>query len=423
MEDKMRITLINPPQYTKYPQPPIGLALLGAWYEKQGNEVSIQDLNFLKIDEFLSATLTSQVIGITAMTTTIKDALSLTITFRASQILNKGLSIKLGGVHPTIFANKLKNDYHWVDIIAGEFLDKNLDNLPFLGYHLLPVERYKPHPPHGKYKPWLPMITSRGCPYSCSYCSKAVFGTEYRFQTADRVIEEIKYLQSRFGVKEITFYDDVFTLNRNRTWLLCEKMLEQNLNLHWTCETRVNLVDKQLLELMKKAGCFAIFYGLESGNQKILDSICKKTTVEQNEYAVRLTKQVGIETIGYFMIGSPNETQQTINDTITFAKKIPLDYAQFAITTPLPGSELYEIWQKTYNKDVDWNDFRYEGSQNSPVFESQDLSRKDLESFRSKAYREFYIRPSYMWNKLLGLRNFNDFRMIFDGLNMLVKRG
>jgi radical SAM superfamily enzyme YgiQ (UPF0313 family) len=419
----MKITLINPPQYTRYPQPPIGLALIGAWYEKQGSVVHIIDENVLYFGKLSPIEVHHQdIFAITSMTTTINAALRYALWCKNTS-RDYNIQILLGGVHATIFYEQLQKKYGWIIFHKGEHDNlQTLDDWPFLAYHLLPIDKYKPHPPHGKYGRWLPLLSSIGCTYQCSYCSKAVFGNNYRFMSADRVVEEIKYHQKRFGIKEICFYDDVFTLNKNRVYLLCEKIMQSGLKFHWTAETRVNLVDKQMLKFMKEAGCYSVSYGLESGNQEILNKIHKGTSLEQAQIAINLTHELGMETVGYFMLGSPDENHNTISDTITFAKRLPLDYAQFAITTPLPGSELYEIWMKTYNKEIDWNDFRYDGSTNSPVFETKDLTRVDMEFYRSKAYREFYIRPSYMWNKIVGLRSLNDFKILFDGLNMFVQR-
>jgi radical SAM superfamily enzyme YgiQ (UPF0313 family) len=419
----MKITFVNPSQKTKYPQPPIGLALLAGIAESKGNVVQIVDLNVNNEPKFNP--VLSDLIGITAMTPTIVEAQKLLKDM--SWLACKKV---IGGVHPTIFPDSISN----VDfVVRGEgenFLDyligkvnnpprlENLDYLPYPAYNLLEMDRYKPHPPHGKYGKWLPMLTSRGCPYKCSFCSKAVFGNKYRHMSPIRVVEEIKYYIGRYKIKELGFYDDVFTMNESHTLDLLE--LLGPLGIKWSCETRVNLVNEQLLRKMKKAGCYSISYGLESGSQRILNTISKDTTLEQNRKAIELTNKVGIETVGYFIIGSPNEGVLDIAKTVEFSKSIPLDYAQFAISTPLPGSELFSIWSKTHTTE-DWSKYSYEGSSEGPIFDDL-IGRKSLNLLKSWTYRQFYIRLSYIWKRLLKLRSFADIRVSIQGFRMLLER-
>lgn len=418
----MRITFINPSQYTKYPQPPIGLALLAASCEKAGHQVQILDLNINNETKFHIAQ--SDLIGVTAITTTFNQA---------NKILEdlKWLScIKvIGGVHPTITQSA-----HFVDhLVVGEgdnFLSclsnyivcppkvDDLDTLPFPAYHLLPMGKYKPHAPHGKYGKWMPMLTSRGCPYSCSFCSKAVFGNRYRHMSPERVVEEIKHYMHIYKVKEICFYDDVFTVNQSYVIDLCQLLIP--LGIKWSCETRVNLVDPLLLKLMKDAGCYSISYGLESGSQTVLNTVSKDVSIEQNRKAIQITHDANIETIGYFMIGSPEETWQDLLQTIDFACSIPLDYAQFAIATPLPGSRLYNIWSKSHSNS-NWNDFKYDGFTESPFFDDH-FSRQELEEMKSAMYRKFYIRSKYVLQRVANLKSLNDFKIAFEGIKMLLER-
>lgn len=418
----MRITLINPSQHTPYPQPPIGLALLAAICERENHNVQIMDLNIGNSEKFPFAQ--SDLIGITAMTTTANEVAGILEDL-------KWLACKkvVGGVHATIV-----KDFKFADhIVIGEgdnflkYLSErivcppqvdNLDNLPFPAYHLLPMHKYKPHAPHGKYGRWMPMTTSRGCPYRCSFCSKAVFGNRYRHMNPRRIVEEIQFYMHVYDVKEICFYDDVFTVNHSHVIDLLKLLAP--LKVKWSCETRVNLIDPPLLKFMKDAGCYSISYGLESGSQSVLSKISKDVTVKQNEDAIQMTHDAGIESVGYFMIGSPWETAKDILETIDFACRIPLDYAQFAITTPLPGSQLYDIWRMSHS-NMNWDNFRYDGFVSSPCFDQQ-FSREDLEQLKSMAYRKFYIRPEYIWKKVLGLKSLADFKVAFDGVRMLLER-
>lgn len=454
------VALINPPQHTKYPQPPMGLALLGAILERGGYSVNIIDLNILPTMN-VSSLVDSDVVGLTAMTPTINSTFEV---IRNLKQIRPSVVVILGGVHATLLPEETMRTAEDIDIIVrGEgdelFIDllkvlhdnnptmpvqylqgidcrlksnilhtpdkgKNvdMDSLPFLAYHLLPWQKYRPHPPHGKELPWLPLITSRGCPYHCAFCSKAVFGNKFRAQSPQRVVDEVAYHQKRFGVKEVSFYDDVFTLDRKRAYGIVEEILKRGIKVCWTCETRANLVGKDLLRHMKKAGCYSVAYGIESASQDILDVIDKDITLEQSEEAVRLTREAGIQTIGYFMVGSPNETPETIQKTIMFAKKLKLDYAQFAITTPFPGTKLFEYYKDGKgDMNIPWESFVYAGTGNkvSPIFESKALSRGDIEQWVSRAYKEFYLRPSYVWQRLSRIRSMGDVKVLAKGLNML----
>ncbi|MBA7701331.1 Anaerobic magnesium-protoporphyrin IX monomethyl ester cyclase [subsurface metagenome] len=299
----------------------------------------------------------------------------------------------------------------------------DLDSLPFLAYHLLPWRRYKPHPPHGRALPFATIITSRGCPYQCSYCSKPVFGNKFRGQSSERVVDEVAYYKDRFGIKEFAFYDDVFTLDKKRAFAIADNIIKRDLKICWTCEARVNLVDKELLRHMRQAGCYAIAYGIESASQEILDILNKGITLEQIEEAIRITREVGMQTVGYFMIGSPGENLETIRKTIQFAKKLKLDFAQFAITTPFPGTELYNLYLRDKGGVIPWENFVYDGSgrEITPVFESSSLSRDDLQRWVKRAYREFYLRPTYFWQRIRQVTSIGELRVNLEGFGMLLR--
>jgi radical SAM superfamily enzyme YgiQ (UPF0313 family) len=299
----------------------------------------------------------------------------------------------------------------------------DMDSLPFPAYHLLPWQKYKPHPPHGLASPFAAIVTSRGCPYHCAYCSKPVFGSKFRAQSPERVVEEVAYLQEKFGVKEVAFYDDVFTLDKKRAHAIAEAIIRKGIKIFWTCEARVNLVDKDLLRHMKLAGCYAIAYGIESASPEILQSLHKDITLEQVEEAVRSSREAGLQVIGYLMLGSPGETPETIRQTIEFAKKLKIDFAQFSVTTPFPATELYNLYMQERQNEIPWESFVYAGSdsQMTPVFESSSLSRNDLKYWTRRAYREFYLRPAYLWQRLLKCTSWSELKMNLKGFGMLLR--
>ncbi|MBI2979877.1 MAG: radical SAM protein [Chloroflexi bacterium] len=298
----------------------------------------------------------------------------------------------------------------------------DIDSLPFLAYHLLPWQKYRPHPPHGRALPFAALVTSRGCPYHCAYCSKPVFGNRFLAQSPERVIAEVSYLKERFGIKEIAFYDDVFTLNKKRAHAIADSLVQKGVKLFWTCEARVNLVDKELLRHIRQAGCYAIAYGIESASPEILKTLHKDITLAQVAEAISSSREAGLQTIGYFMLGSPGETPETIKQTIQFARKLKLDFAQFSVTMPFPGTELYNLLE-TGERNIPWQSFVYSAanSQLIPVFESDRLTRNDLRSWTRRAYREFYLRPTYLWQRLRQIESWGDLKVNIKGLFMLLR--
>jgi radical SAM superfamily enzyme YgiQ (UPF0313 family) len=457
----LNVTLINPPQSTRYPQPPLGLALIAAILEKEGYPVKFLDANAMGLTpEDVSGKVSgADVVGITAMTPTVGTALSIAHHIKQR---NPGLKIVMGGAHVTLLPEETLASSPDIDIIirgegdetviellraleekrpldnvagisyrvdgkvihtADRTSTVDMDSLPYPAFHLLPWQRYKPHPPHGMYMPFGAIVTSRGCPYRCAYCSKPVFGSKFRAQSPERVVKEVAYLKEKFGVKEIAFYDDSFTLDKKRVHAICEKIIENKLKIAWTCETRVNLVDKELLKHMKQAGCYAVAYGIESASPEIIKTLQKDITLEQVTEAVHDSKEVGLQVIGYFMLGSPGETPETIQQTIDFAKKLKVDFAQFSVTTPFPGTELYDIYMRDNKERISWESFVYAGTDNptTPVFESDKLSRNDLKTWTSRAYREFYLRPAYLWQRLRRCTSWGEIKMNFKGLGMLLR--
>ncbi len=457
----LSLTLVNPPQFTQYPQPPLGLALLAAILEAKGYKVTILDANALNIrpKDIVPLVSEADVIGITAMTPTVAAALEIA---RLLKQTSPDRSIIMGGAHVTLLPEETLHSAPEIDVIVrgeGDFslieymealgegrpvkdipglsysIDGNIlhtqdreplldmDSLPFPAYHLLPWHCYRLHPPHGRSMPLAAVVTSRGCPYRCAYCSKPVFGKKFRAQSAERVVAELAYLKDRFGVKEIAFYDDSFTIDKKRVHEIAEKILRTDLKLTWTCETRVNLVDPDLLRHMKQAGCYSVAYGIESASPEIITTLCKDTTLEQVEKAVADSRKAGLQVVGYFMLGSPGETIWTIRQTIEFAKRLKVDFAQFSLTTPFPGTELYDIYMKDYEGSIPWESFVYAGTDNpaTPIFESDLLDRQALEYWMRRAYRGFYLRPAYIWQRLKGIRSLDDLKMNFKGLNMLIK--
>lgn len=446
---------INPPQNTPYPQPPLGLASLSAFLEKNNRQVDILDANALNltIEDIVSQVKGRHIIGITAMTPFVNTAIHIA---KKIKLQNPDSTIILGGPHATLLPVETLEMVPEIDIIVkgeGEctivalitaltdnislqkipgiaFRDKiiydnpcsppiqDLDELPFLSYNMLLIDRYRFHAPHGKKKRVMAMMTSRGCPFDCIYCSKPVFGKKYRAQSAKRIVDEIEFLITQYDIQEIVFYDDSFTLNKKRILQLCSEIHERGITIDWSCETRVDLIDDELLSAMKTAGCFLIAYGIESGNQVILDNLRKKITLRQIEDAVRKTQSAGIMIVGYFMLGSPGETPATIEETIRFSHILNLDFAQFSLLTPFPGTEIYSKYHTNSLKETVWEDFIYANltTKTMPILENDSLSREDLQNWNRRAYREFYFNVSYLLKRVLKIRSVGDLMINIKGL-------
>ncbi len=459
----MKILLVNPPQNTRYPQPPLGIAMIAAVLENMQHVVKIVDMAALKLSEDeipeIIRNEKPRLVGITAMTSTINSAVRVARRVKES---DSAITVALGGAHASVLPEETLRSNPDIDVIVCgegeetvrdlvEVLEKsppdlssvvgityrsengvksnssrcpiaNLDLMPFPSFHLLPLRRYRLHPPFGRKSPVLPVITSRGCPYSCIFCSKSVFGKKCRRNSAKYVINQIRLLIDKFGVKEIKFYDDVFTLDRKWVIAVCTELEKQGLVIPWTCETRVDLVDSELLSVMKGAGCYMIAYGVESGNQGILDSLGKNITLEQIARAFRLTREAEISPVAYFMLGSPNETPETIADTIEFAKRIDPDFVQFSIATPYPGTELDRLAAERGCLPQEWDSYVYVDlkSVHGSTFEITIMSRQELAEWNRKAYSSFYLRWRYVWKRMRKMTSLGEFKTNAIGLRMLI---
>jgi len=296
---------------------------------------------------------------------------------------------------------------------------KDIDEIPLPARDLLDLKRYKPAPTYYKKLPSHIILTSRGCPYRCTYCSK-VFGNTYRHHSVERVIKEMKILIKEYKAKEIIFRDDTFTINKKFTKELCNTIIKENLHkkIRWTCMTRVNLVTKELLQLMKKSGCWSIHYGIESGSQRLLDLIQKDITIKQIKDAIKWTKQAKIEIKAFFMIGLPTETKEETLKTIRFTKELDPDWIQVTITVPYPGTKLYEIAQKDKTlKSLKWENYQtWAGwSDKELVYVPKGRTQEEIKELQKKAMREFYLRPKFILKQLKNLTSINSIKTYIQG--------
>jgi len=284
----------------------------------------------------------------------------------------------------------------------------DVNDLPFPAWDLVNLGNYR-MPIIGD--SYVLLATGRGCPYDCSFCvSTSYYGKKFRCREVDSVIKEIHYGKS-IGIKNFFFFVETFTLKKEFVMELCDRIIDEKLDIRWVCNSRVDTVTREMLNSMKRAGCWLISFGIESSNQKVLDSVKKGIRPEQSKKAVKMAHRAGIATIGHFVFGLPGETEDSIKKTTRFARKIPLNFAEFYIATPFPGSELFNEMDGRNYDGINWDDFEYS---------HQNLCKGlDLERFRKKAYMQFYLRPWLILRdlRLFGLSNLP--KLVIGGIRFL----
>lgn len=377
----MKVALISP-KWNKLVNsyPPLGLGYLAAVLEQRGHTVRIFDFG-LEPSRPLEGEIPGvlgfapDLIGFTSMTTNF-HSVEQTVRLLREQT---DTPIVIGGPHATVFPERTLQENAGMDyLVVGEGeetllelvevlegrrapaevaglcyrdgdavhcnpsrpLIKDLDALPFPARHLFELERYPLFAPDGARM--LTVLTSRGCPYNCSYCFKGIVGRTYRQRSPENLIAELRLLIDTYGIRNFYFIDDLFTLDVKRLNALMDRILEEGLDIRWQCLARVDRVTPELLKKMAAAGCREVHYGIESGNQEIINRIGKRITLEQVRRAVTWTAQAGIRSKGYFMLGLPGDTEETMEQTIQFAASLDLDDAMFSLTTPFPGTRLWE---------------------------------------------------------------------------------
>ena len=283
---------------------------------------------------------------------------------------------------------------------------ENLDTIEFPSWDLLELNTYKgvPNGVFTKQYPFAPIIVTRGCPYLCTFCSAHnIVGRKLRHRSIDNVIKEIKILYEKYGIKEIHIEDDNFTFDLGFAKEFCNRLIKLGLPLTYSCPNGVRLdrIDKELLVLMKKAGFYNIYVGVESGSPRILKHMRKNLSLEEIAKKVDLIKEVGLEASGYFILGYPEETISDMEKTILFASVLNLDWAQFATFIPIPGSDiLKDEYVKKIADATNWSDFF-----NTDVpFAPRGVSKKQLKKMQKKAFLRFYLRPGKILNLIKKIR-------------------
>lgn len=463
------IVLVDPPvnleeRYGKLARsgstaPPLGLCHLASICRAKGFRSVIIDANVLMfrhrqvVEEIFS--YNPKAIGITASTISIESAARIATMIKR---LDKTKMIILGGPHVTAAPEATMDRFRCFDIgvigegeitliqllhaiVGGDDLGHipglifrrgdsitkngerkfitNLDELPMPAWDLLPELKhfYKPVSLSYQRTPSTSLITSRGCSGKCTFCDRSVFGNICRCFSAEYLFEMVKELYFKYSIRDILFDDDNFILFRGRLSKFCELLLESGLKLSWACNARVDLVDNETLKLMARSGCWQIAYGIESGNQTILDVLNKGINLDQISNALNMTREAGINTKGFFMIGCPLETRRTLQDTLNFILKLPLDDFQVTFFTPLPGCQLYEKIKEYGDLDNDWSKMNMW----YPVFVPYGLSKDDLVSFSKRAFFRFYWRPSIILNYLQMLKKSGAINKLATGIYSMLR--
>jgi radical SAM superfamily enzyme YgiQ (UPF0313 family) len=301
-------------------------------------------------------------------------------------------------------------------------LVEDLDSIPPPSRYLLKNERYRPAPEITMTNPSKiqSLITSRGCPYECIFCSaRLLSGRRYRFHSPDRILKEVEHLVEEYDAREVVFLDDNFTVNRKRLVRVCELLREQGLarRLIWACNGRVDEVDHDLLAMMYASGCRLISFGVETGVPRLLDLIKKEITIDQSRNAVRWAKQVGIRVRTTLIIGLPSETADETRATIEFAKSLGADFAKFSLATPYPGTELCQIAEEQgLLTSHDWSRASSMAGFASyePLFVPEGRTGDEMKRWQRRAMREFYLRPKQIWAVLSQTRSRADLRLLFE---------
>ena len=419
----MNITLINPPpeqaiEYWDKPNfPNVNLAYLAGYLEKKGIICSIIDAKLERLSniQIIERCKDADLVGITSLTHEIHLSTNL-----ADEIKKAYPKVKMviGGVHSTALPRETMEEFKAFDyLIYGDGeetffeliealknnkrLDKirglvfkkdnniiinspreflqDLDYMP--AWHLFPLDLAKE----------CFIITSRGCPSNCNFCMH-MHGHKIRYRDVENVMSEIDLLVNKYNIKYIYFADETFTLNKLRIKEICDKIINRKIYFKWSAETRVTCVDLEVLKKMKAAGCHLIRFGIESGNPEILKASKKGITLEQVKYAVNLAKEAGLDTEGMFILGHPNETRETMKDTINFATKLNTTSVAFGIMTPYPKTEIFDIAKRGEGGykliSTDWKDYN---KQIGNALEFTNIPRKEIEKIQFLGYMKFYF--------------------------------
>ncbi len=459
----MRVMLINPPidsvleegnanpvtSFLFYNSAPLGILYIAALLEREGHTVAVidaaaEELNVSKtvarVEEFQP-----DLVGIGSFTVTFGTTVKLGAQLKESM---PDVPIVLGSYHVSLVPEEAmshpqfdvgvlgEGEHTMADLCDvysgtkalqdvpgiifraedGSFIYtakrkkvRDLDEFPFPARHLLPPNIYRPVPVDEHAFPKFAMVTSRGCPHACAFCQKSRSG--YRSHSPEYVVDEIEHLVRDFGVRDIAFVDSLFCANKKRVMAICDEMIRRGVHkkVSWTCSSRVEVVDEEMLARMKEAGCWRTRFGVESGNDRVLDFISKGITKEKIRRAITAADKVGLRPKAFFMVGHMPDTRESILETIEFAKSLPLHDVTVQINTLLPETPQMDVWRREGEK---WgrvvNKTNNEKSFWEPTFVPWGLEPEDIIELHRTFYREFYFRPVTLARHLEEIKSWRD---------------
>lgn len=458
------VCLVNPP-WTQRPYSlwkevegraiPFGLGYVAAVLERESQaRVSIIDAKAedLTLEETVRriVKISPDIVGISTFTYDYNDGIKLSHMIKEKT----GAVTCLGGAHATVlpkpaletscidFVVRGEGEFSFLELVQGYPLKEirglsyknkgkiihnpdrhvieNLDNLPRLSYHLLPMEKYTPTAGQCRRLPAAALLVSRGCPGRCIFCRSSTTGKSIRRFSPGRILDEVLHLVNNYSIREVVFMDDTMTFPREEMVALCNLLITEELDMIWDCSTRVDHVDESLLQLMKRAGCNQVSFGIESGDDGVLRSIRKGHHTGQVRKAAETAKKCGLEVRGSFILGFPEDTTETIERTITFSRELGLDLASFYIATPYPGTAMF-AWAETNGKLLTRNWSLYD--QSHYIMDLPYTDQETVENLYQKAWRAFYLRPGYLFHRLTSVRSIHDIMSAYRAVKGVLSAG
>ncbi len=460
------VVLINPPDFIKGEGkffskflsrekilPPLGLAYIASVLKQNGISVKIIDINALgvpgkRLKEIL-VMMNPSIVGITCNTFTFRAAMD---TARIVKDSLPGVFLVMGGPHITVLGEETLRYHKEIDCgivsegeapmleVAREYLSggnwcatdniiyrKNgcvitnrrndrpaeVNSIPMPARELLPENSYREFFSHGK---TTSLVTSRGCAFACAFCAKWL-KSGLRLRSPENIILELEKLVNGCGYRNIIFYDDTFTVSEDRIRKLCRLIIGRRLKFRWSCFTRADRINPDLLLDMRKAGCRRVSLGIESASQRVLDNLKKGISMEDAARAVRLIREAGIQSVAYFMYGSPGDTPGTMKQTFRFSRELQPDYAYYSITILHPGTELYDYAEERgYISRDYWRQYVERNGSfpgRPPYLIERGVTPEFLERFQRNSYLFFYMRPGYILKKILHNKGKESIKVFF----------
>jgi len=450
---RLNVLLVKPFKATDEVLPPLGLGYLATTIRNRHDVSIIDGIKTKMTPEKFKEILKEKTYDIVGIQCYSYDMLLVRDMVRLIKEVSPGTVTVVGGPHPSAdtqsvftgigadFGFKGESELGFqmlVDRVAGEDIKledipsliwkdngeikvnqqkfiENLDDLKHPSWDLLEPHTY-PEAPHGSFfrrPPTAPIFGTRGCPFQCSFCAGfLVSGRKIRYRSIKSIVDEIEMLHKTYGINEIHIEDDNFTLKRQFVVDFCNELKARGLDIAWTCPNGVRLdtLDEELIELMKKSGLYALSVGIESGSERILQDMRKSLTKQKVREKLKMLDKAGLDMVGFFIIGYPGETEQTINETINFACELPLKRASFMIFKPFPGTEATrKIMTELNQETLDWDKFGL----HQVVYAPKGMTQERVKQLRQKALIRFYFRPRIILSFFSSLKSFSQSKYVF----------